>query len=357
MTPRTKYSTLLLGVLLVGIIVASVALPMASAQERKNYFAAAWPYLVPPQGHFNTFVTNAITLGIYWDLMEMPLGMYIWHNSSWIKLLATDWKFDKSTMTFTVHLRKGVVWNDGTPFTSKDVKCTWLILYMMGHALFNYVDPKRIETPDDYTVVFHITSPVSPIILERYIIRTNVRAYKTYGKWCDQVEALLKQGKDRKTEEMQKLLASFKFKQSVIEDFFPGLEKVNARITEIWVARVPILVTGTTPRAISIRTRRAKWSPCVRETSMSSTTTALCWPRSTCPGSTVRAMRVGRRPWRTSMQTVDRKSAWQAQITTLSSTWTAVTTCRIVPPSPRARRTVRTRGFAGRCPTRTARPV
>ncbi|RLG83710.1 MAG: ABC transporter substrate-binding protein, partial [Thermoprotei archaeon] len=167
--------------------------------------------------------------------------MYIWHNSSWIKLLATDWKFDKSTMTFTVHLRKGVVWNDGTPFTSKDVKCTWLILYMMGHALFNYVDPKRIETPDDYTVVFHITSPVSPIILERYVIRTNVRAYKTYHEYCDKVEELLKQGKDRKSEEMQKLLQEFnKFRPKEMLVTGPYMIDVpSITDSELWLKKNP----------------------------------------------------------------------------------------------------------------------
>lgn len=39
-------------------------------------FHGCWPYLVPPQGHFNTFATNNINLGMYWDMMEQPMGIY-----------------------------------------------------------------------------------------------------------------------------------------------------------------------------------------------------------------------------------------------------------------------------------------
>lgn len=35
--------------------------------------------------------------------------------------LATSWKYDKGSMTYTVNLRKGVKWHDGKPFTADDV--------------------------------------------------------------------------------------------------------------------------------------------------------------------------------------------------------------------------------------------
>jgi peptide/nickel transport system substrate-binding protein len=39
--------------------------------------------------------------------------------------LAEKWEISSDGKTITFHLRKGVVWSDGTPFTSKDVKFTY----------------------------------------------------------------------------------------------------------------------------------------------------------------------------------------------------------------------------------------
>ena len=42
--------------------------------------------------------------------------------------LATDWAWDEDGKRLTFHLRKGVRWHDGKPFTAADVKCTWDLL-------------------------------------------------------------------------------------------------------------------------------------------------------------------------------------------------------------------------------------
>src|SRR5207248_2437676 len=39
--------------------------------------------------------------------------------------LATDWTWDEDGNRLTFHLRQGVKWHDGKPFTAADVKCTW----------------------------------------------------------------------------------------------------------------------------------------------------------------------------------------------------------------------------------------
>ena len=39
--------------------------------------------------------------------------------------LATDWAWDEDGTRLTFHLRQGVKWHDGKPFTAADVKCTW----------------------------------------------------------------------------------------------------------------------------------------------------------------------------------------------------------------------------------------
>jgi len=39
--------------------------------------------------------------------------------------LATDWAWDEDGTKLLFHLRQGVKWHDGKPFTAADVKCTW----------------------------------------------------------------------------------------------------------------------------------------------------------------------------------------------------------------------------------------
>jgi len=52
--------------------------------------------------------------------------------------LAESWELSKDNLTITFHLRKGVRWHDGTPFTAKDVMYTYKVI----------VDPK---TPTPYS--------------------------------------------------------------------------------------------------------------------------------------------------------------------------------------------------------------
>ena len=42
--------------------------------------------------------------------------------------LASDWSWDEDKTHLTFRLHEGVKWHDGTPFTAKDVQCTWDLL-------------------------------------------------------------------------------------------------------------------------------------------------------------------------------------------------------------------------------------
>jgi peptide/nickel transport system substrate-binding protein len=70
-------------------------------------------------------------------------------------------------LTITYHLRKGVRWQDGAPFSSADVAFSW-------HAVLNpknvistrigYTDVSSIDTPDPSTVVVHLKRRFAPFI-------------------------------------------------------------------------------------------------------------------------------------------------------------------------------------------------
>ncbi|MEM1523222.1 MAG: hypothetical protein QXU69_09350, partial [Thermofilaceae archaeon] len=81
----------ILAALLAVLLIAPPAL-YAQQEERKPLFVGAWPYLLPPEGHFNTFVTGGLTFGIYQQVIEEPLALYLWHNDTYIPWLATSWE-------------------------------------------------------------------------------------------------------------------------------------------------------------------------------------------------------------------------------------------------------------------------
>ncbi len=65
-------------------------------------------------------------------------------------------------LTVTWKLRDHIVWSDGEPFTSDDVRFTWETLSHPDNGLakvtgFDLID--NVETPDDYTVVLHYRQP------------------------------------------------------------------------------------------------------------------------------------------------------------------------------------------------------
>jgi peptide/nickel transport system substrate-binding protein len=67
--------------------------------------------------------------------------------------LATSWKVSKDGLTWTFHLRRGVTFHDGTPFTSAAVKYSLEATKKLGlGAAYMWFPITKIATPDDYTV-------------------------------------------------------------------------------------------------------------------------------------------------------------------------------------------------------------
>src|SRR5438445_6911021 len=56
--------------------------------------------------------------------------------------LASEWSWDETGAALTFHLRHGVKWHDGKPFTAADVKCTWEALAGRAPEKFR-VNPRK----------------------------------------------------------------------------------------------------------------------------------------------------------------------------------------------------------------------
>ncbi|MBD5603882.1 MAG: peptide ABC transporter substrate-binding protein [Candidatus Eremiobacteraeota bacterium] len=73
----------------------------------------------------------------------------------------------KDGLTITYHLRHGIVWHDGTKFTSADVAFSWRAIMnpsnnVIGRTGYELV--KSVDTPDPTTAVFHMKRRFSPAV-------------------------------------------------------------------------------------------------------------------------------------------------------------------------------------------------
>ncbi|GAA0313472.1 ABC transporter substrate-binding protein [Kineococcus aurantiacus] len=79
--------------------------------------------------------------------------------------LATSWDVNPDNTVFTFHLREGVTFHDGTPFTSAAVKVAFdRRTAVEGGAAYMVEGVKDVATPDDLTAVVTLSSPNSAFL-------------------------------------------------------------------------------------------------------------------------------------------------------------------------------------------------
>jgi peptide/nickel transport system substrate-binding protein len=82
--------------------------------------------------------------------------------------LAEKWDAAPDGRTFTLHLRPGVTWSDGTPFTSADVLFTMQAVFdprsesVVANQLTVAGEPIAAAAPDDHTIVLTYAAPSGP---------------------------------------------------------------------------------------------------------------------------------------------------------------------------------------------------
>ncbi len=192
-------------------------------------FRGIWPYVVPPAGHFNTFVsTNRIELGIYHHLMEPPLFFYLWAEDDWMPVAGESWEWVDDT-TVRVTLPQGAVWSDGSDYTAQDVVDTFYIQHLQGITVWEFLED--VVAVDDHTVDFLLSEP-SNTVLRRIFRETNIRASSVYGEIAQQVRDLVDSGADSESAEWQTLLQTLnEFRPDGIVSLGPYVMDVDS-ITE-----------------------------------------------------------------------------------------------------------------------------
>ena len=158
------------------LVLTVILLAFAPVQAQENILNVAWPYTVPPTGHFNTFATNAIALGQYQDLIEPPLAVLNWATGEYEGMVAEEFGWDDDN-NYVVKLVEGYSWSDGSSMTADDLMATFNIFRLRGDAV--WASLTGIEKVDDYTVKFLMDAPSS--LVERLVLITNLRPASVYG--------------------------------------------------------------------------------------------------------------------------------------------------------------------------------
>jgi peptide/nickel transport system substrate-binding protein len=77
----------------------------------------------------------------------------------------------KDGRTIVYRLRRRVRWQDGAPFTSRDVAFTWRAIMNPNNLTGNrvpYDEVSSVDTPDAYTAVFRLKQPYAPFVAEAF---------------------------------------------------------------------------------------------------------------------------------------------------------------------------------------------
>src|SRR5437868_41620 len=146
-----------------GIVAAACApgtTPAASGggtAKKGGEFHAAWPWDLPPKGHYNYLSAGAVVTGSYiMDLFLPSLGVYRWAEGKW-----ENWLMESAAQTgenYEVKLKQGLKWDDGKEFTSADVATTYWVGRSQSFGIWTYADKIDVSS----VTAAQLTMPKNP---------------------------------------------------------------------------------------------------------------------------------------------------------------------------------------------------
>jgi peptide/nickel transport system substrate-binding protein len=166
-------------------VFSMLVMAFVPAQAQENVLNVAWPYQVPPTGHFNSFASGGIILGQYQDLHEPPLAVLMWATGEYEGMVAEEFGWDADG-NYVVKMAEGYSWSDGSAMTADDLMATFNLFRLRGDAV--WANLSGIEKVDDYTVKFVMEAPSS--LVERLILITNLRPASVYGDLANRAAEL-----------------------------------------------------------------------------------------------------------------------------------------------------------------------
>ena len=132
---------------------------------------------------FNPQVPNNVSTSVLLTRLLTPLVAFDPSSQTYEPALARSWEIGEDNKSYTFHLRRGVLWSDGSPFTADDVIFTFdCILTEIEDPESGKLRPKypsryykqylingeklRYTKVDDYTVRFDLPTVYGPFIYD-----------------------------------------------------------------------------------------------------------------------------------------------------------------------------------------------
>lgn len=128
-------------------------------------------------GQTSTWIRNfnPLTPGSRWPTTQgiyEPLFIYNRATGESVPWLAESWEFSSDNLELTFHIREGVKWSDGTPFTAKDPEFTFNLLIendsLSGSGGIRATLPvvKSVSAPDDKTFKVLFSEVFTPALYD-----------------------------------------------------------------------------------------------------------------------------------------------------------------------------------------------
>lgn len=157
-----------------GVAPTPTVKPAAAAAEQPRYGGTLEGLLREPPPSFSIYEDAGVLATLlsaspaYNNLVAYDPAKDAETSDTIIPDLAERWEWGTDGKTLTFYLRRGVMWHDGTPFTSKDVQVTYdTVRDAPGIPSKPRSNPRKlwlqnvasIDTPEDFKVVFHLKQP------------------------------------------------------------------------------------------------------------------------------------------------------------------------------------------------------
>src|SRR6266849_1842234 len=151
------------------LTIAVIIAPAPTAAQKQGGTLRIYHFDSPPSMSVHeevTVSTNVPMMGVFNNLVLYDQHVARPSLQSIVPELATSWSWSDDGKTLTFTLRGGVKWHDGQPFTARDVKCTWELLFGRSDAKFRtnprrawYQNVEEVSADSDNTASFHLKRP------------------------------------------------------------------------------------------------------------------------------------------------------------------------------------------------------
>ena len=206
---------LIVTVLFIGsIVIVGVLINKKNDNKTSMMLVKNWDN--PPVYNGNPFAPGGV--GDARNYVYGKLAVYCTLDNSIKPYLAES--INRKENQLIIKLKRGITWDDGVPFTSKDVKADfefkrgWLGL----QQIYDYLD--TIETPDDETVVFNMNPDKKSQLAEIYILGEQIIVpFHIFGKYMETITELteLRDKKEKINENLKAIGATSKEIKNNIE--------------------------------------------------------------------------------------------------------------------------------------------